>query len=171
MTQQITELPALWQEAEQHIRAFEQLARRTVEEAWLAGDALLRIKEQLPARCMDTGPKGAGHTPPHCSTVYPLAPKLSPKTTNCRICQRFGCAYKEQSGLEAAWRQVHIRSVRRRPVGLAADGGDGPGPSPAGRGRADSFQWRGNGRHPPALRTITKTTKNAIEPWAGSDWP
>ena len=48
MTQQITELPALWQEAEQHIRAFEQLARRTVEEAWLAGDVLLRIKEQLP---------------------------------------------------------------------------------------------------------------------------
>ena len=48
MTQQITELPALWQEAEQHIRAFEQLARRTVEEAWLAGDALLRIKQQLP---------------------------------------------------------------------------------------------------------------------------
>ena len=48
MTQQITDLPALWQEAEQHIRAFEQLARRTVEEAWLAGDALLRIKEQLP---------------------------------------------------------------------------------------------------------------------------
>ena len=48
MAQQITELPALWQEAEQHIRAFEQLARRTVEAAWLAGDALLRIKEQLP---------------------------------------------------------------------------------------------------------------------------
>ena len=48
MTQQITELPALWQEAEQHIRAFEKLARRTVEEAWLAGDALLRIKQQLP---------------------------------------------------------------------------------------------------------------------------
>lgn len=48
MTQQITDLPALWLEAEQHIRAFEQLARRTVEEAWLAGDALLRIKEQLP---------------------------------------------------------------------------------------------------------------------------
>ena len=48
MTQQITDLPALWQEAEQHIRAFEQLARRTVEEAWMAGDALLRIKEQLP---------------------------------------------------------------------------------------------------------------------------
>lgn len=48
MTQQITELPALWQEAERHIRAFEQLARRTVEEAWLAGDALLRIKQQLP---------------------------------------------------------------------------------------------------------------------------
>ena len=42
------EITALWQEAEQHIRAFEQLARRTVEEAWLAGDALLRIKEQLP---------------------------------------------------------------------------------------------------------------------------
>ena len=39
---------SLWQEAEQHLRAFEQLARRTVEEAWLAGDALLRIKEQLP---------------------------------------------------------------------------------------------------------------------------
>ena len=48
MTQQITELPALWQEAEQHLRAFEQLARRTVEEAWLAGDTLLRIKQQLP---------------------------------------------------------------------------------------------------------------------------
>ncbi|MDE0463342.1 MAG: hypothetical protein OXH93_13080 [Caldilineaceae bacterium] len=48
MTRQITELSTLWQEAEQHIRAFEQLARRTVEEAWLAGDALLRIKEQLP---------------------------------------------------------------------------------------------------------------------------
>lgn len=48
MTGQITELSTLWQEAEQHIRAFEQLARRTVEEAWLAGDALLRIKEQLP---------------------------------------------------------------------------------------------------------------------------
>ena len=48
MTQQITDLSALWQEAEQHIRAFEQLARRTVEEAWMAGDALLRIKELLP---------------------------------------------------------------------------------------------------------------------------
>ena len=42
------EITALWQEAEQHLRAFEQLARRTVEEAWLAGDALLRVKEQLP---------------------------------------------------------------------------------------------------------------------------
>ena len=42
------EITALWQEAEKHLRAFDQLARRTVEEAWLAGDALLRIKEQLP---------------------------------------------------------------------------------------------------------------------------
>ena len=42
------EITALWQEAEKHLQAFEQLARRTVEEAWLAGDALLRIKEQLP---------------------------------------------------------------------------------------------------------------------------
>ena len=42
------EITALWQEAEQHLRAFEQLARRTVEEAWLAGDVLLRIKKQLP---------------------------------------------------------------------------------------------------------------------------
>ncbi len=42
------EITALWQEAEQHLRTFEQLARRTVEEAWLAGDALLRIKEHLP---------------------------------------------------------------------------------------------------------------------------
>ena len=42
------EITALWQEAEQHLRAFEQLARRTVEEAWLAGDALLRIRQQLP---------------------------------------------------------------------------------------------------------------------------
>lgn len=48
MTQQITELPTLWKEAEGHLRAFEQLARRTVEEAWLAGDSLLRIKQQLP---------------------------------------------------------------------------------------------------------------------------
>ncbi|MDE0464617.1 MAG: hypothetical protein OXH93_19520 [Caldilineaceae bacterium] len=45
MAEQIT---ALWQEAEQHLREFERLARRTVEEAWLAGDALVRIKEQLP---------------------------------------------------------------------------------------------------------------------------
>ncbi len=45
MGEQIT---ALWQEAEQHLREFERLARRTVEEAWLAGDALLQIKEQLP---------------------------------------------------------------------------------------------------------------------------
>ena len=45
MAEEITDL---WREAEQHLRAFEQLARRTVEEAWLAGDALLRIKEQLP---------------------------------------------------------------------------------------------------------------------------
>ena len=42
------EITVLWQEAEQHLRAFEQLARRTVEEAWLAGDALMRIKEQVP---------------------------------------------------------------------------------------------------------------------------
>ncbi|MCZ0938412.1 MAG: hypothetical protein OXJ55_07230 [Caldilineaceae bacterium] len=42
------EITALWQEAEQHLREFERLARRTVEEAWLAGDALMRIKEQLP---------------------------------------------------------------------------------------------------------------------------
>ena len=42
------EITVLWQEAEEHLRAFEQLARRTVEEAWLAGDALLRIKDQLP---------------------------------------------------------------------------------------------------------------------------
>lgn len=48
MTQQITGLPALWQEAERHIRALEQLARRTVEEGWLVDDALLRIKEKLP---------------------------------------------------------------------------------------------------------------------------
>ena len=47
-TQQITELPVLWQGAEQHLRAFEKLARRTVEEAWLAGDALHRIRQQLP---------------------------------------------------------------------------------------------------------------------------
>ena len=44
----VEELTTLWQEAEEHLRAFDQLARRTVEEAWLAGDALLRIKEQLP---------------------------------------------------------------------------------------------------------------------------
>lgn len=42
------QLIALWQEAEEHLQAFQQYARRTVEEAWLAGDALMRIKEQLP---------------------------------------------------------------------------------------------------------------------------
>lgn len=42
------QLIALWQEAEEHLNAFQQYARRTVEEAWLAGDALMRIKEQLP---------------------------------------------------------------------------------------------------------------------------
>lgn len=42
------ELTDFWREAEEHLRAFEQLARRTVEEAWLAGDALLRIKEPPP---------------------------------------------------------------------------------------------------------------------------
>ena len=44
----MAEITALWQEAEQHLWEFERLARRTVEEAWLAGDALMRIKEQLP---------------------------------------------------------------------------------------------------------------------------
>ena len=44
MADQVT---ALWQEAEQHLREFECLARRTVEEAWLAGDALMRTKEKL----------------------------------------------------------------------------------------------------------------------------
>ena len=42
------EITTLLQEEEQHLRAFEQLARRTVEEAWLAGDALLRIRQHLP---------------------------------------------------------------------------------------------------------------------------
>ena len=42
------QLTALWQEAEEHLQAFQQYARRTVEEAWLAGDALMRIREQLP---------------------------------------------------------------------------------------------------------------------------
>ncbi len=42
------QLIALWQEAEEHLQAFQQYARRTVEEAWLAGDALMRIREQLP---------------------------------------------------------------------------------------------------------------------------
>ncbi len=42
------ELTDLWAEAEGHLREFERLARRTVEAAWLAGDALLRIRQQLP---------------------------------------------------------------------------------------------------------------------------
>ena len=42
------QLTALWQEAEEHLQAFQQYARRTVEEAWLAGDALMRIRDQLP---------------------------------------------------------------------------------------------------------------------------
>ena len=42
------ELTDLWAEAERHLRAFERLARRTVEEAWLAGDGLLRIRQQQP---------------------------------------------------------------------------------------------------------------------------
>ena len=48
------QITALWQEAEAHLREFERLARRTVEAAWLAGDALMRIKEQLPHGSLDT---------------------------------------------------------------------------------------------------------------------
>ena len=54
---------SLWQEAEQHLREFERLARRTVEEAWLAGDALLRIKEQLPHGAWTSALKERGIAP------------------------------------------------------------------------------------------------------------
>ena len=46
MTQ--TALTDLWTEAEEHMQAAAHYARRTVEEAWLAGDTLLRIRAQLP---------------------------------------------------------------------------------------------------------------------------
>ena len=42
------EIAALWEEAEGHLQAASVYARRTVEESWLAGDALARIREQLP---------------------------------------------------------------------------------------------------------------------------
>jgi len=45
MGEQIT---ALWQEAVERLRTFGELARRTVEAAWLGGDALLLFKKQLP---------------------------------------------------------------------------------------------------------------------------
>ena len=54
------EIIALWQKAEPHLRAFEQLARRTVEEARLAGDALLRIRQQLPHGAWLPAPKERG---------------------------------------------------------------------------------------------------------------
>ena len=44
----MAELTDLWREVEEHLQAFSLHARRTVEEAWLAGDALGRIREQLP---------------------------------------------------------------------------------------------------------------------------
>ena len=47
------QIPAMWQEAEQHLRAFEQLARRTVEEAWLAGDAFFGSKSSSRIRIAD----------------------------------------------------------------------------------------------------------------------
>ncbi len=45
MGEQIT---ALWQEAVERLRTFGELARRTVEAAWLGGDALPLFKKQLP---------------------------------------------------------------------------------------------------------------------------
>ena len=41
-------LTALRREAEDRVTAFQRYARRTVAEAWLAGDALIRVKDQLP---------------------------------------------------------------------------------------------------------------------------
>ena len=41
-------LSALWREAEDHLADFQRYARRTVAEAWLAGDALMRVKDQFP---------------------------------------------------------------------------------------------------------------------------
>ena len=46
MTQ--TALTDLWTEAEEHMQAAAHYARRTVEEAWLAGDVLARIRAELP---------------------------------------------------------------------------------------------------------------------------
>ena len=67
------ELAALWDEAEHHLRAFEQLARRTVEEAWLAGDALLRIKASVAARCMADKFGGAGCFQKYGASLYHFA--------------------------------------------------------------------------------------------------
>ncbi|MDE0078913.1 MAG: hypothetical protein OXO50_15440 [Caldilineaceae bacterium] len=61
MGEQIT---ALWQEAEEHLQTFGELARRTVEAAWLAGDALLWIKKQLP------------HGAQYGASVHPVTAKV-----------------------------------------------------------------------------------------------
>ena len=38
----------LWREVHDHIASFERLARRTLEEAWQAGDKLIMLKQQTP---------------------------------------------------------------------------------------------------------------------------
>lgn len=38
----------LWREVHEHIASFERLARRTLEEAWQAGDKLILLKKQTP---------------------------------------------------------------------------------------------------------------------------
>ena len=38
----------LWREVHEHIASFERLARRTLEEAWQAGDKLILLKQQTP---------------------------------------------------------------------------------------------------------------------------
>ena len=66
----MAEITALWQEAEAHLREFERLARRTVEEAWLAGDAA-SDQRAADAWRMDTGVERAGHSSRIGPTVHP----------------------------------------------------------------------------------------------------
>ena len=63
MSTDLAELADLWAEAEGHMQAVVTYARRTVIAAWLAGDALLRIKNQLPHGQWTPALKGRGIAP------------------------------------------------------------------------------------------------------------
>ena len=68
--------------------AFDQLARRTVVEAWLAGDALLRTKEQLPHGAWPQALREPGIAP---TTILRRSFQLPKKySSNRPNCVRFG---------------------------------------------------------------------------------